>query len=101
MPLDAELAYKRPGRRWERLTVAVWLATLAIIVACAILKPESHTVYPIYTRAARDWLTGRDLYRHVDDPYRYSPLIATLFTPISSLPDRLGGPVWRLLNAAV
>jgi len=35
------------------------------------------------------------------DRYRYSPAVAALFAPFSLLPDRVGGCLWRLLNAAI
>src|SRR5262249_28676335 len=35
------------------------------------------------------------------DCYRYSPLIAAALTPLTFLPEELGGILWRLLNAGV
>src|SRR5262249_55580391 len=56
-------------------------------------------------QAGADWEAGRDLYRtswNADqDQFRYSPLTAVLLVPFHHLPLRLGGVVWRWLNAGV
>src|SRR5207249_4467291 len=47
-------------------------------------------------------LAGHNLYTLTQyDVYRYSPLVAAAFVPLGSLPDWLGGVLWRLLSAAV
>jgi hypothetical protein len=52
-------------------------------------------------------LTGDDLYCQGKplpgdlDCYRYSPLTAALLTPLTFVPDNVGGVLWRLLNAGV
>jgi hypothetical protein len=56
----------------------------------------------VYVGAARDWMRGEPLYSWGQaSGYRYAPIIAILFTPLSRLPDRLGGIIWRGLSAAV
>lgn len=91
---------------WGRLALWVWAMMLLAICGRAFVWPRIHSVYPIFANAARTWLAGADLYgvsasgRQLD-PYRYSPLVAVLLLPFSALPDRVGGVLWRLLNAAV
>jgi hypothetical protein len=72
---------------------------LTVITVRSWLSP-AHSVYPVYARAARDWLAGGDLYLDQGSPYRYSPLVAVLFIPLSLLGDPLGGTLWRLINYA-
>jgi hypothetical protein len=84
--------------RLERLTLGLWCAALLAVCVRAALIPR-HNVYPIFAEAARAWMAGADLYRPVAEPYRYSPLVATLFEPFGLLPDALGGVLWRGLNA--
>jgi hypothetical protein len=85
---------------WERLAVTVWTGLLLGVFVHSLLAPQ-RSVYPIFSEAARHWLSGQKLYGSVETPYRYSPLATTLFIPFSLLPDRAGGLLWRVLNAAV
>jgi hypothetical protein len=68
-----------------------------------LLHPRQHSVYPIFDRAAHNWVEGADLYATPPglDPYRYSPLVATFFVPFSRLPPGPAGLLWRLLGVAV
>jgi hypothetical protein len=84
-----------------KVVVAVWAAVLLILCARLLVTDRGQGVYPIFANAARKWLAGQDLYRGPGEPYRYSPLAAVALVPLSGLPDRLGGIVWRLLNAGV
>jgi hypothetical protein len=86
--------------RWERLAVGLWSAALVAVSALALLS-QRHSLCPIFTGAARHWLTGADLYQPCAEAYRYSPLVAVLFVPLSLLPDPLGGLLWRWLSAAI
>jgi hypothetical protein len=84
---------------WQRLAAVVWLVLVTVIAVRGWLSP-SNTVYPIYAQAARDWVAGDDIYLPRGSPYRYSPLVAVLFLPLSRLNDPLGGTIWRLVNAS-
>jgi Glycosyltransferase family 87 len=86
---------------WQRLAIAVWMTVLLAICIRGLLNARTNSVYPIFARAARDFLAGADLYRVSDAPYRYSPLVAALLVPFSVWPDHIGGVLWRLLNAAL
>jgi hypothetical protein len=105
MRLEGLRARVRAWDRWTRAAVAVWLALLAVIGARSALQPRSHSLYPTYATAGGDWVAGTTLYRtqwepHLDQ-YRYSPLVAVTLVPFHYLPERLGGVLWRLLNAGV
>jgi hypothetical protein len=78
---------------------------LVVGVVCirAAVQPYKRTLYTTWAQAGADWAEGRDLYRDSwapdQDQFRYSPLVAALLVPFHYLPVRLGGVVWRLLNA--
>ncbi len=85
------------------------LLQLAAIIAWSILTlavcirvghaPDKRTVYPVYTRAAHNWIAGRDLYAGGID-FRYSPPVAAAFVPLAILPDSLGAVLWRVISIA-
>jgi hypothetical protein len=83
----------------------LWALALAIICVRSMVSSRSHSLYPIFANAARNWMAQSDLYTVGPGPeggldcYRYSPLVAAALTPFSLLPDALGGILWRLLNA--
>jgi hypothetical protein len=91
--------------RWRRLAVAAWAAVLLVVCGRGLISARAGGVYPIFADAGRSWLQGIDLYPEscrpdLDDRFRYSPAVAALFAPFSLLPDRVGGCLWRILNAA-
>jgi hypothetical protein len=85
------------------LAVGLWVACTAICAVGAIRKPQSHTVYPIYSYAARAWQQGEELYVCVPqlDFYRYCPTFAALTTLLLPLGDAWGGAVWRLIGVVI
>jgi hypothetical protein len=90
---------------WERLALLLWGLVLLAISLRVLLSPRANSVYPIFAAAGQAWLNGEDLYldeaeRGGLDQYRYSPAVAAVFAPLSLLPERLAGVLWRLLNAA-
>ncbi|HXG13182.1 MAG TPA: glycosyltransferase family 87 protein [Gemmataceae bacterium] len=103
MSREAALRWWRECKAWEKCAVIVWVVVVLAVCGRGWLWPRIHTVYPIYRHAAQRWLAGEDLYQAIPgyDHYRYSPLATVLLVPFSALPDRLGGLLWRLLNAAV
>jgi hypothetical protein len=98
MPPDLARRLGRLGP-WERLAGILWAVALAAVSARAAVVP-SHSVYEIFSTAARHWWAGADLYQPCGDVYRYSPLVAALFVPLGLLPDAAGGVLWRWLSAA-
>ena len=92
---------RRCGRLgpWERLALVLWAVALAVVSARAAAFP-GHSVYAIFSAAARHWSAGIGLYGPSDNAYRYSPLVAALLVPFSLLPDAAGGVLWRWLGIA-
>jgi hypothetical protein len=89
-----------------RFLVGVWITLTVLMCTRTALWPKRNSVYPIFADAGHGWLAGTDLYdQHFwelqIDQYRYSPLVAAFFVPFGLLPDRLGGVLWRLLNAGI
>jgi hypothetical protein len=88
-----------------RTAILVWILVVAFICVRAAVQPRKRTLYTTWEQAGADWVAGRDLYRNFwnadQDQFRYSPLTAVLLVPFHYLPIRLGGVVWRLLNAGV
>lgn len=89
--------------RRQKAAGCIWAAALLFCCVKTFVAPQSHNVYPIFANAARKWLAGEDLYRLRPglDVYRYSPLVTALLTPFGLLPERVGGVIWRLLNAGI
>ncbi len=81
----------------EVAAVATWLIVAIVLSLLAFLHPDRHTVYPVYMRAAANWIAGNDLYAGGID-FRYSPPVAALFVPLYLLPLSLGAALWRLIN---
>jgi hypothetical protein len=89
--------------RLDLYVVGLWLLTTAIICGRSFEYPYVHSLYPIYSRAGQNWQAGGDVYAQQEglhDLFRYSPSAAVLLTPLSHLPDHVGGVFWRLLNLA-
>jgi hypothetical protein len=92
------------GAYWEKAAYALWFAVLAFVSVRVFIAPEHKTVYTIFSSSARLWLESGELYdphrpKDVRDGYRYNPSVTALFTPFALLPDRVGGIVWRFVNA--
>lgn len=89
---------------WVRTAILVWVFIIGIVCVRAAVQPYKRTLFTTWEQAGADWEQGHDLYRKSwspdQDQYRYSPLTAVLLVPFHHVPIRLGGAVWRLLNAA-
>jgi hypothetical protein len=109
---DAGLSVRRgfpsrqltPVREWGpfiQLAVALWMMIVLVISVRTLLSPLTNSVYPVFAEAARHWQAVENLYDSREHPYRYSPVAALLFVPLSALPDSLAGTLWRLMNVGV
>jgi hypothetical protein len=99
MRLDAWRGWWAERGRFERVVVFLWILAAVICCGRSMAWPARHSVYPIYSLAGRAWRAGIDLYRtQTGEPFRYSPLVAASFAPLSLLPDHVGGVLWRLLG---
>src|SRR5581483_10676606 len=81
--------------------LAAWGLVLLAIAVRTGFAPHVHSVFPIYQRAGLSWLAGTDVYETTGDPFRYSPLVAALFAPLSVLPDAIGDLLWRSVNVSL
>ena len=88
-----------------RLSIApaAWTIAVAALTLLVWLRPQMHTVYTIYSDAGRHWIHGSTAYEFSaeHDVYRYSPIVTVLFTALGSLPDAVGGILWRWLGVAL
>jgi hypothetical protein len=91
----------RSQARWISVTWTVWVTLVVALAAYAHFHPQSHTVYDIYSAAARRWAAGEDVYVRTREYFRYSPLFAAALTPLAALPDAWGGVVWKLANCGL
>jgi hypothetical protein len=103
--MSPELAWKRWCALdvWLRTAVLAWvLMTLAVCARSAVMG-HKQSVYQIWHLAGKDWLTGQDIYDETHPirfGYRYSPLVAAMFTACDLVPAPAGNAIWRLINAA-
>ena len=92
------------NRSMVRIALVTWLVILMVIAGRVLVAKRSNSVYPIFSTAGAAWLAGEPIYRPPTpelDQYRYSPIVAAVFSAWSLLPSQVGEILWRLLNAAV
>jgi hypothetical protein len=88
----------------ERVALGLWLVLATVVCLRAYTWPHRHSILPVYTTAAQNWLASNDMYAlqpGLPDLYRYSPTAAILLVPLTLLPDNLASLLWRVLNLAV
>lgn len=103
MRLDRLLMRWKQADAWERLAWTVWIAAVLVVCVRSALQPSKRTVLPIYLGAGQRWLAGENLYQlnaADQDIFRYSPLAAAFFAPLSMLPPSAAAVCWRILGAA-
>ncbi len=93
----------RPARRALRLALGVWLVLACAVSVRALLRPESHTVFPIFVAAADRYWADRPLYDKLPglDYFRYPPTFVLVATPLSWFGTRVGGALWAWASCAV
>ncbi len=81
----------------------LWVTIIVVCAGAAIAQPRTHTVYPIYTHAAGEWVAGRGIYVELPgyDFFRYSPTVAAFFAPWQLLGDAWGGAIWRVVGVGL
>jgi hypothetical protein len=86
-----------------RLALIVWLALGAAVAVRTLVRPNSHTVFPIFAASAEHWWDDQPLYQVYPalDRFRYPPLFAVLVTPFAVLGLSLGGILWSWSGMAV
>jgi glycosyl transferase family 87 len=85
-----------------RTAVVLWLAIGAAISVRTLVRPASHTVFPIFAGAAERWWTDQPLYSDYKplDYFRYPPPSALFFSPFAALGLRAGGVLWTWIGLA-
>ena len=98
-------AERMVGLDWGQLALLVWTVVLLVVCVRTAIQPRTRSLFYTWASAGSDWVHGRNLYVHEDwtdlDQFRYSPLVAASFAPLSLLNERLGNVVWRLFDAGV
>jgi hypothetical protein len=96
-PVDSLAA--RRERLWLRIGLGLWCVLAIAHGIKTFNRPESHTVYPIFSQAARNWWADRPL--HDGTGFLYSPTFAIALTPFGLCPDRIGGILWSWCSLAL
>ncbi len=92
-------------RRYDHLHYALmlWLILASAVGVRTLLRPNSHTVFPIFASSADHWWGDQSLYQEYPplDHFRYPPIFALFVTPFSVLGLRAGGILWSWTGMAV
>jgi hypothetical protein len=86
-----------------RYVVALWLCLAAAAGGRTLLRPASHTVFPVFAAGAAHWWNDEPLYLDYKplDYFRYPPLCAVFCGPFAALGLRAGGILWIWLGLGV
>ena len=83
----------------------VWLWAILLIALCVktLLKPASHSVFPVFFHGGLHWWKDVCLYQHFEglDYFRYSPLAAIFFSLFSFFGLTTGSLLWNLTSNAL
>ncbi len=105
------LSSKRHDARWRPAPLAaplhaawtalLWVGAGAVSGLVSFAFGQSQNLM-VFRQAARDLVTGEDLYvKHAADYFKYSPTFALLFVPLAALPPWLCACAWGALNFGV
>lgn len=93
------------SRRCHQLHLAlmVWLILGAAVTVRTLVRPNSHTVFPVFAASAEHWWDDQSLYELYPslDSFRYPPVFALFVTPLSFLGLSIGGILWSWLSIVV
>jgi hypothetical protein len=86
--------------RWVLL---LWLAVGVAVSVRTVLRPESHTVFPVFAQASLHWWSDEPVYADYRplDYFRYPPVCAIALTPLALVGLTLGGIAWSWLSLIV
>jgi hypothetical protein len=92
------------------VALVLWSGTAVAVSVRTLLRPTSHTVFPVFANGPQRWWSDQPLYsltfghdREGEEPdhFRYPPAFAIAFTPFDQLGPRLGGVLWGWLCLGV
>ena len=86
-----------------RAALALWVAFGVAVSVRTVLRPGSHTVFPVLAASSQHWWGDQPLYARYRplDYFRYPPVFAVAFTPLSAAGLTAGGVLWGWLNLGV
>ncbi len=86
-----------------RLALIAWLILGAAVSIRTLVRPSSHTVFPIFAASAEHWWGNCSLYELYPglDRFRYPPVFALFVTPFSALGLTTGGILWSWLSIVI
>ncbi|CAN5269856.1 hypothetical protein BH10PLA2_BH10PLA2_10430 [soil metagenome] len=104
MQLEWQAKARDAARFWPWVAASCWLLVFAGLFIRLLVANGLHSVYPIFSDAARCWQRGEDMYWPYHkvqglDSYRYTPAITAFFSIFAGLSDRQGSIVWLTLSA--
>lgn len=87
----------------RRALISFWLTLLIAVSVKTLLRPASHTVFPIFAQGSIHWWGDVSLYSDYAplDYFRYPPLFAILMTPLAFLGNAIGGVLWTWLTTGL
>jgi hypothetical protein len=86
-----------------RVALTLWLVFGVAVSVRTVLRPGSHTVFPVLAASSQHWWADQPLYARYRplDYFRYPPVFAVAFTPLSAAGLTAGGVLWNWLNLGV
>ena len=83
--------------------MGLWLALAVAIGMRTLVRPNSHTVFPIFAASADHWWGDQSLYQIYSqlDHFRYPPVFALFVTPFSAVGLSTGGILWSWAGMAI
>ena len=87
----------------QRIAITLWITLLVALTVKTILKPTSHSVFPVYHKAGINWWQQVDIYQVNQgiDHYRYSPTAAIFFSAFTLMGITLGAILWNLCSIII
>lgn len=88
-----------------RLAAGLWMVLALVMVGKSVIKPTTHSVYPMYADVGRDWWspgTGEEHPARIAHMQaRYGANFWDFMGVFCHLPDRWGGAIWSLFSLGV
>lgn len=87
----------------QRIALTLWITLFIALTVKTILKPTSHSVFPVYFQAGISWWQQVDIYQVNQglDHYRYSPTAAIFFSAFTFMGITLGAILWNFCSIVI